>query len=61
MSEINNKPAEAQEQDNQEEEREYRPGTQPADPPGEVEQPIGMWWNPEPWEQNVEHGIGNSH
>lgn len=59
MSELNN-PAEEQEQN-----KNVRPGTTDPDkskyPHGEREQPIGSWWNPEPEEQNVEHGIGNSH
>lgn len=70
MSEIINNPAnepEEQGQNNQEEQenKEVRPGTWDPDkdkyPHGEREQSIGSWWNPEPEEQNVEHGIGDSH
>ena len=67
MSELNNNnPATEPEQELEEQEnREVRPGTWDPDkkkyPHGDREQPIGSWWNPEPGEQKVEHGIGNSH
>lgn len=61
MSEINNNPVNEQEE---QENNEVRPGTWDPDkekyPHGVREQSIGSWWNPEPEEQNVEHGIGNS-
>ena len=65
MPEMNNEHIDNHDEDeHQENDEGVRPGTWNPDkdkyPHGDREQPTGMWWNPEPSEQHVEHGIGDS-